>query len=886
MRYLRGIFLLIILFLSGNFAQAQLCITLDPPGNIPQTVCINSPIVNIIYSVVPAVTKVTAIGFPTGVSGVLSGNKYTISGTPSVSGVFEYELTTEGCIETTKGTITINDLPAPPTGITPQSFCAINNPTVADLTATGTGIKWYLNSSGGSALPTTTSLTTRTYHASQTVNGCESAARLPVFAVVNNPSAPTGPSPQAFCTINNPTVANLVVNGTDIKWYLTATGGTALASSTALSSDTYYASQTVSSCESSSRRAVVVTVNNPAAPAGSTTQNFCIADNPTVANLTATGSNIKWYLVPSGGMVLATTTPLATDTYYASQTIGSCESALRLTVAVTVSNPAAPTGTSPQNFCLINNPTIADLVATGTGIKWYLTSTGGPELVTTTPLVTGIYYASQTVGGCESILRLAVNVTVNNPAAPTGSSAQTFCSITNPTVANLTATGTGIFWYLTSTGGLAMAATTPLVTGNYYASQTIGGCESVLRFAVAVTVNQTPVSTAGTGGDVCTLSFTLNATAPTVGTGIWTQTSGPGTSIFSPNANTPTAIVTVSVYGTYTFTWTVVNNACSNLATVTVNFYQQPLANAGNGGTECDLNFVLNAIPSVGLGTWAIVTGTGTATYIPNANTPGATVTVSAYGTYTFRWTETNGTCTSNSVVTVNFYQQPVPNGGSGDDECDLDFALNAIPSAGIGTWTMTSGTGTATFTPNVNSPVATVTVSEYGTKEFTWTEVNGICSGFSTITVNFYQQPVADVGLGGNNCGLEFDLSAIPSVGIGTWTRDSGPGSVSFSPNANDPAAKAIVSDYGNHVFRWTEVNGTCSSSATVTVTFIQQPRADGGPDGNECDLNFTLKANPGTGTGTWTKVSGPGNAVFTPNANQYNAVVTVTQFGAYDFA
>lgn len=1106
--------LLLILSLSTNFIQAQPCITLDPLSTVPQTVCKNYAITDIIYGVVPEVTNVIPTGFPSGVSGVLTGNKYTISGIPTVSGTFEFELTTEGCVDNIKGTITVKDTPGPPTAATPQNFCKIVNPTVADLTATGTGILWYLDLTGGTALTTTTPLITGNYYASQTVNGCESTGRFPVVVIVNDPPAPTGPATQSFCAIDNPTVANLVAIGSGIKWYLSATGGAALSSATGLSSRTYYASQTVGSCESSVRFASAVTVSNPAAPTGSATQNFCIADNPTVANLTATGQNIRWYLFSSGGSALLATTPLSTGNYYASQTVGSCESALRLAVSVTVGNPTAPTGTSPQNFCLINSPTVANLVATGTGIKWYitptggtalapttalitrtyyasqtfgscesvsrlavavtvsnpaapsgsspqnfctidsptvadlaasgsgilwyliptggtaltpttaltnrtyyasqtvsgcesmsrlsvtvtvsnpaaptaaspqvfcagnnptvanltatgtgilwyttptggaaltpatalitgvyyasqtvsgcestsrvavvvsvnspaaptgnatqvfcaitnptvanltatgtgirwyLTSTGGAALATTTALVTDVYYASQTVGGCESALRFAVNVTVNNPAPPTGSAAQVFCSATNPTVASLAATGTGILWYLTSTDGIALAVTTPLVSGNYFASQTVGGCESALRFAVAVTVNQAPVSNAGTDGSSCTLSFLLNATTPTSGTGTWSQTSGPGTSIFSPNANTPNATVNVSVYGTYVFTWTVVSNNCTDTSSVTVNFYQQPFANPGVGGTECDLNFVLNAIPSVGVGTWAIVTGTGTAVFSPNANNPGATVTVSAYGTYTFRWTEINGICTSSSVVTVNFYQRPVANAGPGGDACTLSFTLNAVPSTGIGTWTMTSGTGIATFTPGVNSPAATVTVSEYGAKVFKWKEVNGICSDSSMITVNFYQQPDANAGTGGNNCGNEFNFSAIPSIGIGTWTRDSGPGNATFSPDANTPSAQVTVTAYGTHVFRWTEVNGSCSSSATVTVTFIQQPAADAGIGGDECDLNFTLKAVPGPGTGTWTKIGGPGNAVFTPNANQYNAVVTVTQFGAYDFA
>ncbi len=313
-----------------------------------------------------------------------------------------------------------------------------------------------------------------------------------------------------------------------------------------------------------------------------------------------------------------------------------------------------------------------------------------------------------------------------------------------------------------------------------------------------------------------------------------------------------------------------------------------PEANPGTGGDECDLNFILNAVLSYGTGTWTKISGPGNATFSPNPNTPAATVSVTAYGTYTFRWTETKGVCTSSADIQVNFYQRPAVNAGNGGNACGPEFGLHAATGSGEaqGTWTMTSGTGTASFSPDANNPDATVTVSEYGTKVFTWTVINGICSNSSNVTVNFYEQPVANPGTGGNNCGREFYLSAVPSAGTGTWTRVSGPGTPTFSPNNHTPNAKVTVSAYGNYVFRWTEVNGPCTDRASVSVGFFEQVSADAGNGGDECDRSFQLNAVPGSGMCTWTKVSGPGNATFTPNANQNNAVVTVTQTGAYDFA
>ena len=153
---------------------------------------------------------------------------------------------------------------------------------------------------------------------------------------------------------------------------------------------------------------------------------------------------------------LSTSTALANGTtYYASQTIGGCESDTRFAVAVTVSDPAAPTGTAAQSFCAINNPTVASLTATGTAIQWYAAASGGSLHYLHQlhwPTATS-YYASQTTGGCESDTRLAVTVTVGDPPAPTGICSQSFCAINNPTVADLTATGTAIQWYTSPTGG-------------------------------------------------------------------------------------------------------------------------------------------------------------------------------------------------------------------------------------------------------------------------------------------------------------------------------------------------------------------------------------------------------------------------------------------------
>jgi hypothetical protein len=80
-------------------------------GTNTQTVCQNTGITNITYNTKGA-TGATFSGLPTGVTGAWLSNVITISGTPSVSGAFNYTATlTGGCGSVaSSGTITVNPI--------------------------------------------------------------------------------------------------------------------------------------------------------------------------------------------------------------------------------------------------------------------------------------------------------------------------------------------------------------------------------------------------------------------------------------------------------------------------------------------------------------------------------------------------------------------------------------------------------------------------------------------------------------------------------------------------------------------------------------------------------------------------------------------------------
>ena len=79
---------------------------------------------------------------------------------------------------------------------------------------------------------------------------------------------------------------------------------------------------------------------------------------------------------------------------------------------------------SAQTFC--GSKTVADLVATGTALKWYDVAINGSALASTTAIASGTYYVSQTVSGNESE-RTSVEVTVT-PSTTTGSVTTSACA--------------------------------------------------------------------------------------------------------------------------------------------------------------------------------------------------------------------------------------------------------------------------------------------------------------------------------------------------------------------------------------------------------------------------------------------------------------------------
>jgi len=156
---------------------------------------------------------------------------------------------------------------------------------------------------------------------------------------------------------------------------------------------------------------------------------------------------------------------------------------------------AAPSALTPQTFC--SGATVANLQAKGTDVKWYLSPNSGIALSPSQQLTSGgIYYAAQTIGKCESQIRTAVKVVINNEVmldAPSIVFSQSFCDNSALTLADIATNGnTNIVWYAQAVGGSELPLSTYLTDGtSYFAAQAAGSCQSAVRAEVQVSFGST-----------------------------------------------------------------------------------------------------------------------------------------------------------------------------------------------------------------------------------------------------------------------------------------------------------------------------------------------------------------------------------------------------------
>lgn len=491
----------------------------------------------------------------------------------------------------------------------------------------------------------------------------------------------------------------------------------------------------------------------------------------------------------------------------------------------------------------LNNPTIANPIATPTGTTTYTVYVTGGAL--------GCWSANGTV---------TITATVPPIAGTASVAPSTICAGSTVTLSLTGYTGT-IQWQSgpTSTGpwtNIVGGTTTPYVTAplsvNTCFQAVVTGCGNVTSNAVCVTVNPAPIANAGANVSFCTGgSAQLNGSGG--GSYVWTPSGSLSNSTISNPIATPTV--------TTTYTLTVTQAGCSSTATVTVtvNPVQTLTTTVVNPVCSQGCNGTITANP---------VGGNAPYTYLwsPSGQT-GQTATGLCAGTYSVVVTSVNG-CTATISATI---VQSAPLNASIASFTDVT-CFNACN----GTATVNISGGTAPYS-YVWAPSGgtnqTGTGLCAGTYTITITDANG-CTGVTNQTIAQPTQVTLSVAGFSTPCNgtCSGQGVVIPSGGVGPY-------SFSWAPSGGtNPSATGLCA--GIYTVYVTDANG-CTKNDTAIVNQPTAITMTTATTAATCNLpNGSATVNPSGGVGPYSYSWAPsgGNAATANNLLPATYTVFIT--------
>jgi hypothetical protein len=591
------------------------------------------------------------------------------------------------------------------------------------------------------------------------------------------------------------------------------------------------------------------------------------------------GGNATFTITPDPCYQIATLTVdgAAVIPVVSTYTFNSISNDHTITATYSSTAPNAPTGSASQSFC--SGATVANLVASGTGIKWYDAPTNGNLLSGGTLLVNNQhYYATQTVGGCESITRLDVTATLGGSITPTVSiAASPSGAICAGTSVTFTATagnlGGGTVTYNFKVNGSSVQNN----SSNTYTSSSLGNGNTVTctititggtclltntansnTITMSVNSSVTPAVSisASPSGSICagtSVTFTANASNLGGGTanynfkvnGISVQNTSSNTYTSSSlaNGNTVTCTITITGGGCRT-----TNTANSNTITMSVNASVTPAvsisaspsgsicagtpvtftANASNlGGGTASYNFKVN-----GSSVQNTSSNTYTSSSLGNGNTVTCTITITGGGCRTTNTANSNTiTMSVNSSVTPAVSISASPSGSIcvgtsvtftanasnlGGGTASYNFKVN-----GASVQNGSSNTYTSSSLANGNTVTCTITITGGGCRTSNTANSNTI-----TMTVNSSVTPTVSIAAspsGGICAGTPVTFTATAgNLGGGTVTYNFKVGNTSVQNTSSNTYTSSSLANGNTVTCTITITGGGCRTSNTANSNSI----------------------------------------------------------------
>ena len=540
------------LVIQCNPLSCQLDLT-SAVATTNQTICFNSAIQNITYSFGGEATSATITGLPTGLLPNINAGVLTISGTPTQTGVFNYEVTTVGCTTNIikQGTITINPLPSV-TGLTSNtSICAGSNAVFTINGTAGSVVTYTIN--GGSnqtvTIPTSGLATVTITAPSANVTIALSNVSLTNCSVSLTNSAtvevkivpdvtsittttPICSGSNAVFTINgtpNATVTYTLNNGTAVTTVLNSSGvGTVTVSNALVNQQLNVTLIALNGCSRVETLTETIVVNLTPVVSSLTSNTSICAGSDAIFTINGTAGSVVTYTInggsnqtvtiPTSGQATVTITAPSANVVIAlsNVSLNSCFTTLSNTTTVDVRPvPSVTSLTSNTSICsgsnavfTINgsaNATVTYSVNGGTANTTTLNGSGiGTITLSNSTANVSVTLSQINNGACSTSLTNSANVTVlalPNVTALTSNSP--ICSGSN---AIFTITGTANATVSYSLNGATSTNVTLNATGtgvipitNATANQTIqltnvfdGTCNRSLTNSSSVVVNPIP----------------------------------------------------------------------------------------------------------------------------------------------------------------------------------------------------------------------------------------------------------------------------------------------------------------------------------------------------------------------------------------------------------
>jgi len=854
-------------------------------GTDAQTVCQNTALTPITYLIGGSGTGANVVGLPSGVSGSFAAGTFTISGTPTITGTFNYTVTTTGtCVQAVaNGTITVMS----DATISLSSAIGTDAQIICQSTVI-TNIKYAIGGGGSggtvSGLPAGLSVSfsagTLTISGSPTVSG--------VFNYTVNTTGTCLQTSMAGTITVNP-------NATILLSSAVGTDNQIICQNTALTPITYTISGGGTGASVSGLPVGVTgsfafgTFTISGTPTIAGVYNYIVTTSGTCAQVTANGT-----ITVNSDAVISLTSAVGTDAQTA------CENAAITNITYAISGGGT-------------GATVAGLPA---GISGSFSA--GTFTISGSTATSGVYnYTVTTTGLCvqtsaNGSITINPNATINLTSA-LGTDAQVTCINTaiTPITYSVGGGGTGaVFAGLPSgvngsfVAGTVTISGTPTIAGVYnYTVTTTGTCTQAVANG-SITVDQDALialsSALGTDAqNVCENTAITPITYAISGGGTGATVAGLPVGVSgSFAAGTFTINGTPTIAGVYNYTVTTTGNCIQTSANGTITVVSGAAATLTSGvGTDGQSVCVNTAIIDItyaigGSATGATISGLPagvSGSFAAGVFTISGSPTVLGLSNYTL--TTTGGMCPSVSVngfinatnQTLALVSQPFTN-----DQIICENAAIAnikYQTGGSATGANVNGLPTGLVTSYIGGVlIISGTPTETGTFFFTVT-TTGACTPTSTIG-SIQINPLITGNTSGTNTTICENTSTTliggslaGGNGIYSYLWESSPvsGGVFTPAQGINTAANFFLDEALNSLpaiyFKRTVYSGGCSDTASETMIILDSlPRAIGTGVTNICtgEIATVSGITGGCGTINWS-TSGfgilTGGTTFTPS-------------------